>query len=300
MACKKDAIMGLFVMLSDQHQIGSGMSESDLNAASWWVTHKLALRRLGYGSLIALSAAFWGFTLWSYVDAYLISWPRESRIHRQIAQQAVPMEAIRTIAPESLQPADVTAFDTTDNRLDILSGLTNPNELWYARVKFAFKLDGLTTPSQEVTILPQSTRPIVELGVSGSGDPQLEVQSIQWERVPLTAVNGNYPAYAAERQDFVISEEPTYVSLGENVGKSDFYITNNSGYGYWNVQLFVTLLRQGIPLAVNKVDVRELKPNEERPVSLQWFEGVSGVDQVEVIPYVDILDPASYLPTTRI
>lgn len=287
-------------MLFDEHKIGSGMSESDLQAAAWWVKHKLALRRLGYGSLVALSVAFWGFTLWSYVDAYLISWPRESRIHKLIAQQAVPLESIRKIAPEALQPADVMAFDTTENRLDILSGLSNPNDLWYARVKFAFTLDGQSTKPQEVTVLPHSTRPLVELGFTGVGDPQLDVQSIQWQRIPLPYVSGNYDGYAAQRLDFLFSEEPSYVSVGEGVGKTDFTITNNSGYGFWNVQLFVTLVRQGIPLAVNKVDVRELKPNEERPISLQWYENVSGVDQVDIVPYVDILDPASYLPSTRI
>ncbi len=287
-------------MLSDQHQIGSGMSESDLTAASWWVKHHLGLRRFGYGCLIAVSVLFWGYTLWSLVDTYLISWPRESRIPKLIAQQMVPLEAIQSVAPEALQPADVQAFETTEGRLDILSSLSNPNALWSARVKFAFQLDGQSTPVQEATILPQSTRPLAELGWKGGGDPQLTVQSIQWQRIPLLQVSGDYSGYAAERLDFLFSEDPTYVSLGDGVGKTDFSITNNSGYGYWNVQLFVTLLRQGIPLAINKVDVRELKPNEERPISLQWYEQVSGVDQVEITPYVDILDPASYLPTTRI
>lgn len=276
------------------------MSETDLKAASWWVKHHLGLRRFGYGSLIALSVGLWGFTLWSYADAYLISWPRESRIPKLIAQQMVPQEAIKRIAPEALQPADVQAFETTDGRLDMLSSLTNPNDLWLARVKFAFKFDGQSTPTQEVTIIPHSTRPLVELGWKGSGDPQLDVQSITWQRIPLPYVKGNYDAYAAQRLDFAFSESPEYVSLGDGVGKTDFTITNNSGYGFWNVQVFVTLLRQGIPLAVTKVDVRELKPNEERPVSLQWYENVSGVDQVEITPYVDILDPGSFLPTTRI
>jgi hypothetical protein len=287
-------------MLLSEHQIGTGMSEADLNAASWWVKHRLGLRRLGYGSLIAFCVACWGFTLWSYADAYLISWPRESRIFRLIAEQTVPLEAFRRIAPEALQPTDVRAFEGTDSRMDLMSGLTNPNDLWIAHVKFAFKVGEQTTPPQEAVILPHSTRPLVELGWKGSGDPQLDVQSIQWQRVPLFAVNGNYDGYAAQRQDFIFSENPSYEFLGDNVGKTDFTVTNNSGYGYWNVQLFVTLLRQGVPLAVNKVDVRELKPNEVRPISLQWLENVGGVDQVEIVPYVDILDPASYLPTTRI
>jgi hypothetical protein len=287
-------------MPSSEYQIGSGLSDSQLNAASLWVKHRLALRRLGYGSLVAFSILCWGYTLWSYLDAFVISWPRESRITKLIAQQAVPPDALRRIAPEPLQPGEAQAFETTDGRLDLLASLTNPNELWSARIKYRFMLDGQGTASQEVVVLPHSTRPLVELGWRGDGSPQLDVQSIQWQRIPLNFVKGSYDTYAAERQDFIISEEPSYLSLGEGLGKTDFTLTNHTGYGYWNVQVFVTLLRQGIPLAVNKIDVRELKPNEVRPISLQWFENVSGVDQVEVTPYVDILNPASYLPSDRI
>lgn len=276
------------------------MTDSDLAAASWWVKHRLGLRRFGYGSLIALSVLLWGYALWSYVDTYLISWPRESRIPKLIAQQAVPSDALRRTAPESLQPADVMAFENTDARLDLMSSLSNPNDLWLAHVKFRFKLDDQATPSQEVAILPHSTRPLVELGWRGGGSPQLDVQEIRWERIPLPAINGNYELFASQRQDFAVSEDPQYVSLGAGTGKTDFTFSNNSGYGFWNVQLYVTLLRQGIPLAVNKVDVRELKPNETRPISLQWYDNVSGIDQVEVTPYVNILDAASYLPSDRI
>lgn len=287
-------------MASADYQIGSGMSDADFRAASWWVRHRLGLRRFGYGSLVGLSVLFWGYTLWSYVDAYLISWPRESRIPKLIAQQAVPPDALSRIAPEALQPADVMAFEATNGRLDLMSTLSNPNDLWLARVTFRFKLDDQSTPSQVVTILPHSTRPLTELGWKGSGSPQLDVQDVAWQRIPLPAVGGNYEAYAAERMDFIVSESPAYVSLGSNVGKTDFTLTNNSGYGYWNVKLFITLLRQGVPLAVNQLDVRELKPGEVRLISLQWFENVSGIDQVDVTPYVDILDPSSYLPSSRI
>lgn len=287
-------------MLPSEHQIGTGMSAGDLAAASWWVKHHLGLRRLGYGFLAGLSVLFWGFTIWSYVDAYLISWPRESRIHKQIAQQVVPLDAIRRIAPEPLQPGDVRAFAATDDRLDLLSSLSNPNDLWSAKVTYVFKLGEQLSPPQEAVILPRSTRPLTQLGFKGDGDPQLDIQSIRWQRVLLPDVDGNFEAFSLQRQDFVFSEEPEYISLGEGVGKTDFTLTNNSGYGYWNVELYVTLLRQGIPLAVNKVDVRELKPNEERAISLQWLEEVGGVDQVEITPYVDILDPASYLSTDRL
>lgn len=276
------------------------MTESDLRAASWWARHGLALRRLGYGSLVAVSVALWGFTLWTYLDTYVISWPRESRIQKLIAQQMIPQDIIRRVAPEALQPGDVSTFETTDSRLDALGSITNPNTLWSAHVTYAFKLGEQTSDVQQATILPRSTRPLIALGLRGNGDVQLDVQSIVWQRIKQADINNDYDSFAAARQDFVLSENPTYVSVGDGVGKTDFTLTNNTAFGYWNVELYVSLLRQGIPLAVNKIDVRELKPNEVRPISLQWLEEVAGVDQVDIVPYVDILDKASYLPTDRL
>lgn len=281
------------------YQIGSGMSDSDLNTATWWVKHKLALRRAGYGTLIAFSIGCWGYAVWSYVDAYLISWPRESRIQKVISQQTVPLEALVSVAPEALQPAETQAFSGTDGRLDFLNSLTNPNTYWLAKVQFRFKVGEQVTETQTVTISPRSTRPLTQLGWKGSGNGELEVQSIEWKRIPSKLVGGNYDAFSAERQDFTITE-PVFTSTAENTGQSDFTITNNSGYGYWHVPLVVTLLRQGVPLTINQVDLQSFKPNEARRMSLQWFDTIAGVDKVEVTPYVDILDPAAYLPSERI
>lgn len=276
------------------------MSDSDLKTAAWWVKHKLALRRAGYGTLIALSVGFWGYTLWSYLDAYVISWPRESRIPLLITQQVVPASALLSVAPQALQPAQTQTFAGTDGRLDFLDAITNPNTSWLARIQYRFKIGEQATESQTVTILPQSTRPLAQIGWKGTGTGELDVQSIEWQKIPLKYVKGNYEVYAAERQDLTVTE-PTFSVNPQNVGQSDFSITNHSGYGYWHVPLVITLLRQGTPVAINQIDVQSLKPSETRRVNLQWFEEVGGgIDKVEVQPYLDILDPAAYLPSDRL
>ena len=275
------------------------MSESDLRAASWWVQHKLALRRSGYGALFIFGVAVWGFVTWSYLDAYVISAPREARIPKYIAQQVVPAAALKALTPEPLQPSDATSFNTTDNRIDLSATLTNTNDRWSASVQVRFKVGEQNTPTQTLTILPHSTRTILELGWRDStGSPQLDVQSIAWTRLPTSLIGTSYDAYAAPRTDLLISD-PTFTVSPQNVGSSDFTITNKTGYGFWSIPLTITLLRQGIPLAVNQVLVKELKPGETRTISQQWFEALSGVDKVEVVPYVDVLNPDAYLPTTR-
>ncbi len=70
--------------------------------ASFWVRNRLALIRAGYAVLIVMNVLFWGYVIWGILDAYAVSYPRESRITQEIAQDQVTLEALQKDQPRNV------------------------------------------------------------------------------------------------------------------------------------------------------------------------------------------------------
>lgn len=292
-------------LMPDSYQIGGGFTNAELGAANWWVRHHLQLRQAGYIFLILLSVVFWGYTLWSLLDAYVISYPRESRIPLVIQSNDRLRAGLTNNAPQAIQTSPIASFASTGDRRDFLTQITNPNSDWWAEFEYQFKLNGESTPARQGYILPNSQRYLAEIGwkgQQGAGDAELQVNSLKWHRLDPLSVERDYSAFAANRLQLQTTD-PTYTNdlkVGEQtVGQTNFDLRNASGYGFWGVDLVVVLFRGGVPIAVTQLSQTELKPGEVRPISINWFDNVTGVDNTVVQPNVNILDPRVFLPPNR-
>lgn len=289
--------------MGENYRIGSGFSDQELATASWWVKHHLGLRKASIVVLLGVSAFTWGYTLWSILDAYAISYPRERRIPVLIARdQFIPAGLVQS-APQPLQPTDVNAFPNTENRQDLWVELTNPNLKWWAEFTYQFQTGDTKTKEHTGFILPGSTRSLTELGWSGVvSSPTLIVKDIVWHHTDPAQIGADYDSYSTSHIPFTF-DNATYkndLTVGtKTVGQTDFVMSNPSGYGYWSIELTVVLYRDTTPIAVSTVTQRQVKPGEMRPISLNWFENPVGVTRTEVRASVNILDPQSFLPSER-
>lgn len=288
--------------MPDPYQIGSGFTEQELNAANWWARHHLALRRAAYAGLVSLIVILWGYVLWSLLDAYVISYPRENRISSIIADNQRLRARLTTDAPQSVQISPIASFPGTDGRRDFLTQITNPNPGWWAEFTYHFKIGDKTTPDRKGYILPGSERYLAEVGwkdETGGAEPNFEVVNLAWHRIDPNAVERDYASFAANRLQLQVSD-PTYTNdlkVGEQtVGQSNFILRNTSGYGFWTVDLTVVLFRAGAPVGVTTITQTKLRPGESRPISLNWFDNLSGISNTIVQPNVNILDPKVFLP----
>lgn len=289
--------------MPDEHIIGSGMTEQELQLASWWVRNRERISSIIRWTLIILNILFWCFVIWSLLDAYVISYPRESRIPRLIAENQLAVSGLQATIPQPLLPSDVSVFETTGNRKDFLVQLSNSNETWWAEFEYRFRVGDLMTDPRRGYILPKSQRYLTELGATidtSSRNAQLVVENIRWHRVDPWAVNRDYAAFAANRQQFEF-EEIAYrrdLIIGtQTVGQSTFTLKNASPYGYWNVDLTVILYRGTTPAGVATLGKEQVRSGSSEPVAINWFDNLSGITRTEVTADVNILDEKSYLPT---
>ncbi len=285
-----------------EYIIGSGMTEKDLQLANWWVRNRARVSSIIRNTLIVLNVIFWGFVLWSLLDAYIISYPREARIPGLIAQNQLAASGIQSSTPLPLIPSDVKMFLISGNRKDFLAQLSNTNKTWWAEFSYHFLVGDKATNSHQSYILPNKQRYITELGSSieaPSKNAKLIIDDIRWHRIDPQAVDLDYTAFAQNRLQFAFTNT-TYkrdLQIGTQfVGQTSTIFNNPSPYGFWNVDLTIILYQGNTPVGVTTVSKEQVKPGSNEAFAVNWFDNLNGITRTEITADVNILDPKAYFP----
>lgn len=291
----------------DGVKIGGGFSEGELKFASFWVRNRIVLTRAGYSLLIGLSVIVWLYTLWGILDAFVISYPRESRLTAEIAANQITLNSLDVDKPQAVQAGTVAVLEGTDGRFDMVADVQNPNEQWWLEFNYHFNISGQQTPTRNGFILPQSQNTLTELGYKpksrGNAAAQLVVDNIRWHRLDRSVVSTTYKDY--ELQHFNVAFENVKFESGlvigsRQIGRTVFDMVNRGSFGYWNMDVIVKLYRGNGLTAVQRITLTNIVPGETRHLELGWFDKLPAqITRTEITPVINFLDANSYLPTQR-
>lgn len=287
---------------------GRGFTEGELKYVSWWVRNEVRIRFWTRASLFAANGLVWAYVGWGLLDAYAISYPRESRLTLAIAQNQSTLNRIEQDRPVNVGTSQVLVFQSTDKRLDIAVDIQNPNTQWWPEFTYRFSVAGEQTPPRQGFVLPDSLVTLTELGFlpksNGGRAAQLIVDNIRWHRVEPDSVEGDYAQFADKRFGGVstknIKFENVVGSGDQQVGHTTFDVVNNGSYGYWSMDYIIKLMRGSTVVGVNRINLMSLRPGETRHVDLLWYDRIPAVTKTEIQPIINLLDSNSYLPSSRL
>jgi hypothetical protein len=293
-----------FMPEKEESTVGAGFTESELEFASFWVRNRVKIHQATIGILIAINVGCWGYSLWGVIDAYAISYPVESRIMQDIADNAFIAQSLESNRPKSIQASAVQMFEGTNGRYDMVVPIQNPNEQWYAEFTYRFNIGGEETPKKSGFVLPKQSSFLGEFGYApktkGGRVATLAVEGIRWRRIDPGIVGADYSAWASARDAFDI-KNVSFIPAEGSAGspRTSFTFHNPTGYGYWSLGLYVFLLRGESPVASTYLSLSSVKPDESRNVNIDWFGNINGVTNTKVVPIVNFLDSSVYLPSTK-
>lgn len=286
--------------------IGGGFTEGELKFAGFWVRNRIVLKRVGYGALIAVVAVTWGYTLWGILDAYAISYPRESRLTQEIAANQVTLDNLQRDRPQNVATQQAMVFATTDNRYDMAVDLENSNAQWWPEFNYRFNLSGEQTPLRTGFIMPGSKTTLTELGYKpkarGGSIAQFQVENIRWHHTDPSVVGANYADFANLHFNVSfdnVKYDSSLIVGNRQIGRTSFDMTNRGSYGYWAMDVVVKLYRGANVIGVNRITLPKFSPGETRHVDIDWFDKLPSVTKTEIIPIINFLDPNSYLSTQQ-
>lgn len=290
--------------MPDSERIGGGFTEGELEVAGFWVRNHLLIRKIARGTLIAANVLVWGYALWGILDAYAISYPRESRIIAHIAQNQFIASELASNRPQSIQTGPVNVFQSTDKRLDFLVPLINANEQWWVDFTYQFNVSGELTPMRSGFLLPGEKSYVGEFGFApktqGARSGVLVVDNIRWHRLDPTQVGDDFGAWLERRKQFRV-EDVQFAPVGGTGNaagsRSHFTFINPSAYGFWNVKLYIVLKRGTATVGATTLTLDRVLSGERRSVDADWFETLPSVTDTEIVPVVNYLDDSVYLPS---
>jgi len=157
-----------------------------------------------------------------------------------------------------------------DNKYDVVANIHNPNVLYGGeKVHYTVEvLDSggnvLASRNDQTFILPNENKYIIEIGLETTGKPSravVTIDSVEW--VKFTEFDS--PQILVKNQRFGLVEN------GTNYAEAFGLVSNDSPYDFHNVVIYVVLEdERGVPVAVNKTQMRTLDANAQREFRLVW------------------------------
>jgi len=266
----------------------------------WYVTHKLQLRKGLIIFLILLSFSFYAYSIYKAVVILFIDDQNLNRELNYLSADSINYAYFHQVnQPKDLEILSFDSLAGRENRYDFVAKISNPNPQWFAaNVLFQLLSGGKVIAEKNSFIYPGEEKYIAFFGqeLTSFENPSLKVADIGWRRVH------QFSDYALPRLNFTTSDiefksaQDSGIRGELPVSTLNFKITNNTAYSYWQVGVFMALLSGSDPVAVNYLSLDQFHSGETRNVEMRWYESLPSVQQIEILPEVDIFNSTSYMP----
>lgn len=267
-----------------------------IGIAYWFVTHKQMIKTVA--SVVLITGAIFLVALNLYL--LIFNYGIYNQNYKDFLNSLVkmPQEYLNFRQAKLPQPISIVQINTLPNvnNFDIIAEISNPNNYWYATFKYQFQIGNELTDLKPGFILPGKTKRLLDLNIEeGNAVSDLILSDIKWYK------EINYPAIESEKLNFEVKNitvlTPSQLGLGEKVqiSRVKFDVVNNSPFNYANVSLQIYLMSQGQVAAANQIYSGAIKTGETKSYQVNFFQTLPRINEVSIIPEVNILDPDSFL-----
>lgn len=283
------------------HSLGSEVSDRQLNFSLWFIRHQARLWMGVLVILLVVGASTLGYSLFKFGHYLIFGLGEDQRLQFELSSSPNPSFDRQNFFDNFYySPVTVIAFDS--EKSDLVASVGNENSRSVARFNYRFEYNGERLDGGESFVLPGETKYLISLAqpLSSLAGVELIIEDLRFQNLSPRLIP-DWQQYRLDRLDFLI-EKPTFVPgstnpLSERVNLSEvrFNISNQTAYGYRNVPLLIVLKRQGETVGVNRHYLSDFYSGQSRAVTLVWPGRLTAVDQIEVLPDLDIFDENVYL-----
>ncbi len=282
-----------------------GVTLQKLNIGLWYIEHKKQLLYLLYGILITISVVTWPFFFY-YFGEYFIQGRKndEKMIKEMVNTNGVDHNFVLQIGAQDLKYYNVKVLKQEKGKYDFVVKIKNPNKKYYAYFQYDFSINNKTIGPFNGFIYPQEEKYLVALKVELPTTPRqakFVLEEVKWKRINPHNYR-DWPNFYHSHFDFIVKDKkftPAKISgLSEKIpiNNIEFSITNNTAYNYWNVNLVILLLSRNKIVGVDKYNLYNFVSGENRYVQISWPGRIGYVDDIKIIPEVDIINKNVYMP----
>lgn len=275
------------------------LSNQQLGFGYWYVTHKLALKRILTVALLVADVLLVAYLLFLLIINLGIRQPQHDAAIASLLTDGgfASISAARdTQLPRTIQISGIETL-ASGSFADIIATITNPNQKWGATFSYSFSLASGTTRARSGFIFPGETKRIYDLNVeNGTTVTSVNLSNVTWAR------ENNFSSLYTERITPLAFSDIQYIPSQElqvsdkvPVSRVRFAVANNTAYNYRDPG-FTVLLLSGTSIAgISSIYTDQLLAGEKKTLEVTWFTRLPRVTTIQVIPEINILDQSVYL-----
>ncbi|MFH1226132.1 MAG: hypothetical protein V1684_02535 [bacterium] len=277
-------------------------SGRQLKLGFWLTANRLLLHQSWVTFLIILSVLVWFYIGYRLIMLFTVEARQLAVAENSLTADLIDYQGYRDRnKPQPLAILGTNALSGSQ-QTDFFAKVKNPNGDWLATFDYRFVSGNDDLAWRDGWLLPGEEKYLLELAVKSGrqgGSPKVEIKNVDWQHLNKHQIP-DYRSYFQDRFNFEIANinfiaaQESLVSDKVPISRVEFEITNNSAYNFWRVGCQVILKSGSRIMAVNYLALEQLGSGEKRAVSVDWYEQLPRTTQVEIIPEVNILDPAAY------
>jgi len=273
----------------------------ELQYSLWYVRHKALLYRILFIGLIVVASIEWLYVLVSGGVYAVVGWQRERALTTSLTQFQDYTQFDAKTSPQSVAVLGTYILSGGVKKIDAVSDVVNPNKQFVVSFDYYFEVDGVKTPVQRATLLPEAEQLLAALGLaeeSYPGDASLRLENFVWQRVrPQLAPQPKLwqdERLGFEVKNFVYIPAESADSAKTNVVQFDYF--NNTAYSYAEPHFMVGLYAHDTLVGVLPLTLPSFVTFETKKVDLRTLVNNLSVDEVKVFPAVNVYEQSAYLP----
>ncbi len=272
----------------------------DLKFSEWYLRHKVWLRHVLIGFLIAIIVVFGGYGLYGIFEYAFYGYGHDERVRTELAQNAVALKAIqKSIVAEPIVFAKISYFSAGENKVDFLAMATNPNERWAAEIYYTFASGDQETVVMSTWVWPNKTNALAVFAadqIIANEQTRLVVKKINWRRLDNRTYL-NPEQFLADRLDWKVTDfvfVPVSTVPGAAYSQVKFKLINQSAFGYWQSP-FVALFKKGdTVVGIRSFVLDSWLVQDGAKVELTVKDENVDIDSVEVFANLNLFDNNNY------
>ncbi|MDO9399576.1 MAG: hypothetical protein Q7T79_02750 [bacterium] len=284
-------------------QDSDGLSINKLNFGLWYVEHIKQMRLILIFILIIISAISWIYTIYSFTY-YFVRGIKEDEIMIQqlIETKGLDHSYLVQMAAKDLVIYPAQALLSTNKKYDLLVQIKNINLKFWGKFDYYFLVNGKKTKQQSGFIFPGESKYLFVLAQDFSYQPtdvQLVVENSKWSRIDRQITN--WQDYYDTHLN-IINTDVKFIPAGQNelsqkleLNQLSYNSYNKTPYNYWFIDYLILFFSNNTVININKYTLTDFMSGQTRLIQLSWPGNIGRVDEVKIIPDINILDKNIYI-----
>ena len=281
-----------------------GLSVSKMNIGLWLVTHRKQILFLPVGFLIIISILTWAYTIYGLGYYIFFGMKQDKQLASELLEPGlVGHDFFLSRAAKAMLVEPARILKSGVDSYDILAVIANPNEGHWGRIIYRFIADGEAVYESDGFILPGERKYLLALNQKLDGQSaniKLVLDEVQWSRIDRHEYP-DWPEFAADRLNIAVEDivftpaKATVLTEKINLNDLHFSAINNTIFNYYKIDFVILLYQLNNIIGVNKYSLSNFMSNEKREINITWPGSLSRVDDVVIVPEINITRDDIYI-----